>query len=339
MRYTLRTLAGIVCVASLSGLVIAPLVRAEGPATAPAVDQGKILVLPFTALNKAESQAWLGRSIQQSLLADLTVVAPARATAADTEVNDASAAIDVGRRAAATYVVLGAFATVNQELRVTGQLLDVTTGKAVAGLKATGPATDVFRLEDQLAAQIRRALALGPPSLPSPAAQGPAVAQSEPAYGPLRVEGQLPADEYYQAYANPPAQNQYYYNTYYYQNPYSYPAYDWGGWYPWWGFGGVVFFDEDFGSHGRNSRDFDRDFDVRAWHGANRPLAGAPGVGVGTLHAGAGTLHAGVGTLHAGAGAFHAGAGTFHGGMGMAARGGFGGGRAGGAARGGGGHR
>jgi len=343
-------LAGIVCVASLSGLVIAPPVRAEGPTTAPAADQGKILVLPFTALNKAESQAWLGRSIQQSLLADLTVVAPARATAADTEVNDAPAAIDVGRRAGAAYVVFGAFATVNQELRVTGQLLDVTAGKAVAGLKATGPATDVFRLEDHLAAQIRRALALGPPSLETPAASAPAV-ETQPPYGPLSVETPMSPDEYYSNYANPPVQNQYYYNSYYYQNPYSYPAYDWGGWYPWWGFGGVVFFDEDFGRHGRHFGDFDRDFDVRAWHGANRPLAGAPGVGVGTLHAGAGTLYGGAGTLYggagtlyggagtlyAGAGTLHAGAGTFHGGMG--ARGGIGGGRAGGAARGGGGHR
>ena len=321
MRHTTRTLAVMLCVSSLLGLVVASPLRAEGPTTAPAADHGKILVLPFASLNRTDSQAWLGRSIQQSLVADLTVVAPARATAGDAEANDTDAALDAGRRAGAAYVVFGSFASVNQALRVTGQVLDVSAGKPVTGLKATGAADEVFRLEDQLATEIRRGLGLGPTTPPAPATQAP-TAETQAPYGPLSVETPMSPDEYYSNYANPPVQNQYYYNSYYYQNPYSYPGYD-GAWdYPWWGFGGVLFFGDDFGRHGRHFRDFDRDFNGRGRQFADRSV---PGVGAGTLHAGAGTFHAGAGTFHAGAGTFHAGAGTFHGG--------------GGAAHGGGGHR
>ena len=101
MRHTPRARAAILFVSSLLGLVVASPLRAEGPTTAPAADHGKILVLPFASLNKTDSQAWLGRSIQQSLVADLTVVAPARATAGEAEASDTDAALDAGRRAGA----------------------------------------------------------------------------------------------------------------------------------------------------------------------------------------------------------------------------------------------
>lgn len=315
MRHTTRTITEIVCVAILLGLAVATPLRAEGPTTAPAADHGKILILPFSPLNKSDAQAWLGQSIQQSLLADLTVVAPARATAGETEAGDADAALDAGRRAGAAYVVFGSFASINQALRVTGQVLDVSAGKPVTGFKATGTAGEVFRLEDQLAAQIRRGLGLGPTTPTTPATQAPG-AETQPPYGPLSVETPMSADEYYSNYANPPVQNQYYYNSYYYQNPYSYPGYDSAWEYPWWGFGGVLFFDNDFGRHGRHFRDFGHDFD-RDFDGRGRRDRAVPGVGAGTFHAGAGT--------------FHAGAGTLHGGVGTGARGG--------AAHGGGGHR
>lgn len=151
----------------------------------------RVLVLPFSPVGPTE--AWRGRSVQQSLVADLTAAAPARVGAADTPASDAAAASAVAKQAGARYVVFGAVTSAGSELRYTGQLVDTTTGQSVAGLKATGPAIDAFRLEDALATQLKRQLALGksdelsrPASDPThPAPDGPrdtsvAVADTRP---------------------------------------------------------------------------------------------------------------------------------------------------------------
>jgi hypothetical protein len=77
--------------------------------------------------------------------------------------------------------------------------VDATTGQSVAGLKATGPATDAFRLEDALATQLKQQLALGrsdelsrpasDPAHPAPDAPRDAsvpVADSRPVEPPAR---------------------------------------------------------------------------------------------------------------------------------------------------------
>ena len=214
-------------VLTLCGLMPAPAPAASS--TQPALEQRKILILPFVAVNKNDSEPWLGRSVQQSLVADLTMVAPDRATSTDTEVTDTESALAAGRKADAGYVVAGAFTTVGRDLRLTGQVLDVQSGRAVGGLKATGSVDDIFQLEDGLARQIKARLALGPSQGGSTAA----AQDTEPAtMAPLRVEQAPPADQYAQTYSTPPSAN-YSYN-YYYSNPYGY-GYD----YPYyWGYPG-----------------------------------------------------------------------------------------------------
>ena len=206
----------------ISLTAFSPIASAEGPATRPADDSGRVLVLPFKSLNPSPYQGWLGRSIQQSLLADLTTAAPDRAMSADVEPTDATGAIEAARKAGARYVVDGSFVISGQDLRLTGQLLDVNTGNAVAGLKATGPANDVFRLEDQIAAEVRQKLALGRPVMQNPyAPENPTGAGVQAPAQPTN-----PEQGYYTAVApqSPPVEN--YYNSYYYDN--TTPAYGYG---------------------------------------------------------------------------------------------------------------
>ena len=215
-------------VLTLCGLIAAPAPAA--PSTQPALEQGKILILPFVAVNKNDSQPWLGRSVQQSLVADLTMVAPDRATSNDTEATDTESALAAGRKADASYVVTGSFTTIGQDLRLTGQVLDVRNSRTLGGLKVTGSVNEIFQLEDGLARQIKARLALG-------RSQGgsTAVAQdTEPAtMAPLRVEQAPPPDLYYQSYSTPAPSN-YSYNYYYSSDPYGY-GYD----YPYyWGYPG-----------------------------------------------------------------------------------------------------
>src|SRR5438045_240255 len=96
--------ATILCDAALAqksgGVVITPSWR-------PGDDRpDRVLVLPFAPVGPTE--AWRGRSVQQSLVADLTAAAPARVGAADAPASDAAAAMTVAKQAGVRYVVFGA---------------------------------------------------------------------------------------------------------------------------------------------------------------------------------------------------------------------------------------
>ena len=252
---------------------------AAGPATQPS-EVGKILVLPFTPVNKTDSQPWLGRSVQQSLVADLTMIAPDHAFASEAEANDPDAAVAAGKKADARYVVFGTFTTVHSDVRLTGQVMDVATGKAVGGLKATGPVDDIFVLEDGLARQIKSRLGLTPSRGSS---SGTAEATEPEPMAPLRSEQAPPADQYAQTYA-PPAPD---YNTYNYYYTTS-PDYGYGYDYPYWGYPvyGFAFTGSSFGR-------FHHGFHDGGFHGRFGGSHFGGGAHFGT-HFGGGGFHGGV---------------------------------------------
>ncbi|HSZ59057.1 MAG TPA: hypothetical protein VK797_25675, partial [Tepidisphaeraceae bacterium] len=237
MRYVLRAL-------SVLGLVLAFCVaptRVDAQATRPAQD-GKILVLPFMAINPAENQAWLGRSIQQSLVSDLTMAAPGRVQSVEQEAPDTPAAVAAGRRADAAFVITGSFTTLNtsagQGLRLMGQIIDVNVGAPIGAFKSTGMASEIFRLEDQVGNQIHHQLASVGAISPPPVAEAPP-SQPQPNQDVAGVYQQ--PNPYYQEYGTPqayvPAENNY---NYYYGNP-GYSGGYYGGYYPygygWYGYG------------------------------------------------------------------------------------------------------
>lgn len=212
----------------------------------------RVVVLPFTALNPSQSRAWLGRSIQQSLLADLTITAPGRLIGSEAEVGDAAGAADVGRKVGASYVIHGSFTelptSAGEGLRIMGEVVDSNTARPVAAFKATGLSSEIFRLEDQVASQIRvRMPGVLPSPLPPPSVPGVAQADANPP--PPLPE----VNEYYQAYAAPQAYvpPQAYYNYYYASPGYGY-GYDSLGV----GFGTGFFFGS-FYDHGSRFGGFD----------------------------------------------------------------------------------
>jgi len=158
---------------------------------------------------------------------------------------DATAALRAGHDAGAHYVVFGAAQSSGTQVRVTGQVLDVSTGQSLANLKATAPADDLFPLEDALAVQVVRAL----PGSPAPTT-APAETAQQPPPLPQVINEQpyvsevTPAPQYdtvpgsgYGAYSYPPYP--------YYGYPYYYP-------YPYWGFfggAGVVITGHHFHDH------------------------------------------------------------------------------------------
>jgi TolB-like protein len=297
---------------------------ADVAAAAPA--DAKVLVLPFSALNQAEYQPWLGRSIQQSVVADLMTAAPGRIISSESPAADDATAIDAARKAGAQFVIRGDFASIGGDVRVTGQVLDVSKGKAVTAIKATGPSSNVFAMEDALAAQIRRRLALDSPAsdVPAPAATEP------PPMEALHMPAQPPADPYAQTYVapvqgdNPPSQIEY--NYYYSQPATDYVPTPYFGWvWPSYGYGfGLSYaFPSDY--HYHHHWDSSHNPSNNRWNGSYaygtaNSVNGTPiGSGVSTLHAPSGRYNIaggsrGIGSVHVAGGAgFHSThAGTVH---------------------------
>ncbi|HEY2589907.1 MAG TPA: hypothetical protein VGI81_29455 [Tepidisphaeraceae bacterium] len=266
-----------------------------------------VLVLPIADPPTGEHRG-IGRAIQQDILTDLTsmtqahVIAPAFASAATED----AAAISQARQYNARYVVWGQAQVSGNQLRVTGQLLDVNDNRSLAALKATAPADNLFPLEDSLAVQAGRALPAPfgipqPPPQTQPASQIPtATAQplpestTEPPY--VSVSPTEPAAPYY-SYTEAIPQSYYVYNPYYAYPGYWYP-------YPYWGWYGGVGVGFGFG-YGY--------WPYYHYHGSYYPYHGWYGYHGGYYHGGTVVIpHGPVGGFHGGGGGFHGGGGGGH---------------------------
>lgn len=221
--------------ALLSALLPAVCVAAPATQPAAAVPRPRVLVLPFSP--PADGRyPWVGRGIQQDLATDLTretgaqVTAPASAMPAA----DSEAARRAGSDAGVQYVVFGQAQLSSSDMRLTGQVLDTASGHAVGSLKATGPVSNLFPLEDSLSSQAASALPHAAGGGPSGYASVERSSAGE--YGPLVVPR-------YRSYSYS-AYEPYPYPDYVY-GPYAYPYYDgypyYYGPYPWYDTGVFIY--------------------------------------------------------------------------------------------------
>src|SRR5688572_3613615 len=137
--------------------------------TVAAADAAKVLVAPFNEISDGAKREWVGRAIQQSLVAELSRlpdVSPVNGKPEIGVIDDVDEAVRAAGGAGTPYVVFGAYQLVEQELRVTGQVVEASGGAVLGGIKATGNLRDLFGVEDIVAAQVKRALTnkLGPPT-------------------------------------------------------------------------------------------------------------------------------------------------------------------------------
>ena len=261
------------------------------PTTAPATqptDSPRVLLMPFGEITDGPSHDWIGRAIEQSLLADLSRINGIKPvvylnTANANKVMDPIAAIKAGREMDADILIFGSYQIVGDSLRITGQIFDADSAEPIGGLKASGKISDLFTMEDTLGAQVRTAIGAelaGVP--PAEILRGGQPMPEISSSGPVRVGPGYEGSTYDQSLSNNKPYWSYYYNTYpsYYYAPYryyrpyynySYPSYR--PHYPYYGGGTVFFFSNNFDDkhrfhgHGRFDRKFDgkfgRDFDGR----------------------------------------------------------------------------
>jgi TolB-like protein len=196
---------------------------------------GKVLVLPPALINAAAQQEWIAPAIQQSLATDLTRHLPQSVEAGDRAARSINDAIDQARGVDATQLVTGTVQFNGDQLRFTGQVVDVKTAKPIEAIIVTGQTKDLFVLEDSITEQATKALL---PKKANPTTAPAAPAAIAPS-GPLRIDyaaATLPAG---MEYAVPYQDNRFQAESD--RHFFGTPSYYYGGWGWGWGWGYAPF--------------------------------------------------------------------------------------------------
>lgn len=321
----------------IAALTIASALAVPGVTRAAQADATRVLVIPFTTLNVADDQQWIGRAIEENIIADFghsNAYMPV-AFQGQLLVEDNATAITLAHKANADLVIRGAAQRVDKTLRITAQMIDARTGDSLTTASVTGSAADLLKLEDDLSAQLRTNAASAQQAQlqaqPQQQMAAPQQADSAggitytpnptyatPSYTPgYSYDPTYVAPTYYDYGYSPAYYGSYpYYSTY----GYGYPSFYFGSSY---GFGGYY----NHGYYGRG-RGFDHDGDdFRGGRDGGRSGGGFGG-GRDSFGGGdtTGGFHGGgsggivvprgaTGGIGAGGGGFHSGSGGFTGGM------------------------
>ncbi len=197
-----------------STLAVTPLASAEysGPP--------RILIIPFSTLNVPDNQQWIGRAVQENLIANLgrgNVYSPI-AYQGQLIVEDNNTAATLAHKSNAVFVVRGSAQMIDQSLRFTAQMIDAGSGDTITTASVTGNSSDVLKLEDDLSNQLES----NATAIANAQAQAQAAAATQPT---PQVAVSPPISSYTPGYSYPPAPTYtapYYYDPGYYSAPYYY---------------------------------------------------------------------------------------------------------------------
>jgi TolB-like protein len=258
----------------------------------------RVLVIPFSTLNVADNQLWIGRAVQEDIIADFGRTHQFMPVGFQGEitVEDNATAVSLAHKADANLVIRGAAQMVDQNLRITAQLIDARSGDTVTTASVTGPTSDLLKLEDGLAAQLQsnfnavtQPLAQEQPAAAQPEAtqqpSGPTVyAPPAPVYAqPTYTPGYSYPPPYAPVYADP---------------GYAYSSPDYG-----YGYLGapIVIYGGGYYGHGYYGHGFGGGYYHGGGYGGG--FHGGGGVGFGGIHSGGG--FSGGGGFHGGGGGGH----------------------------------
>jgi serine/threonine protein kinase/Tfp pilus assembly protein PilF len=133
-----------------------------------AVDKS-VAVMTFANITREPTDDWIGTGIAETVssdlknIHDLTVIGRARVfdalrnLSSDTSL-DESLAIDIGRRLGATWVVVGGFQKLAEQVRITAHFVEVATGAIRRTVKVDGRIGDIFSLQDKIVFELSQGL-------------------------------------------------------------------------------------------------------------------------------------------------------------------------------------
>lgn len=146
---------------SLSGSPSATLIQVvEATQTLPA--RPSIAVLPFVNLSGEKEQEYLADGVVEDIIAALSQYRWLFVVARNSSFTYKARAVDVkqvGRELGVRYVLEGSWRTAKNRVRITGQLIDATTGTHCWAGRFEGVLDDIFELQDQVTESVVGAIA------------------------------------------------------------------------------------------------------------------------------------------------------------------------------------
>ena len=125
-------------------------------------DKPSIAVLPFTNLSGDPDQEYFGNGIAEDVLTDLAKLRWLFVIARNSSFTFRGKAVDVravGRELGVRYVLEGSVRRAGNRIRVTGQLIDATTGAHVWASRYDRDLSDIFAVQDEITAAIGTSIA------------------------------------------------------------------------------------------------------------------------------------------------------------------------------------
>ena len=158
-RRTLQIVAVVLLVGA--GALVRHLYRpAEG---LPLPDKPSIVVLPFVNMSEDPNQAYLGDGIAEDITTDLSKLSELfviSRSSAFTYKGKKVKVQEVSRELGVRYVLEGSVRRANDQVRVTAQLIDATTGYHLWSERYDRLLTDIFALQDEIVRKLVLHLAL-----------------------------------------------------------------------------------------------------------------------------------------------------------------------------------
>jgi adenylate cyclase len=131
------------------------------PAALPLPDKPSIVVLPFTNMNNDPSQDYFSDGITEDITTDLSKISSLfviSRNSAFTYKGKAVKAQEVSTQLGVRYVLEGSVRRSDNQVRITAQLIDATTGGHLWSERYDRPLKEIFALQDDITQQIITAL-------------------------------------------------------------------------------------------------------------------------------------------------------------------------------------
>ena len=150
---------------------VRPLAQSSAPAHTAAAGPRRVAVMTFSNLTREPADEWIGSGIAETVTADLKnvqgleIVGRAQVFDAlkalrtsERDRLDDRAAIEIGRRLGATWVITGAFQRLGEAIRITSEFVEVETGRLLKTVKLDGRIDGIFDLQDKIVYELSQDL-------------------------------------------------------------------------------------------------------------------------------------------------------------------------------------
>ena len=130
---------------------------AAAPAALPLPDKPSLIVLPFDNMSKDPEQEYFSDGLTETLTGDLSKISSLFVIARNSAFTYKGKAVkvqDVGREMGVRYVLEGSVQKADQQVRITAQLIEATTGHHLWSEQYNRPLKDIFALQDEIVQKI-----------------------------------------------------------------------------------------------------------------------------------------------------------------------------------------